>query len=110
MTQMSTDIEPLYSSLGADPDLAEIVDLFVDEIPDRVSLLLEQLDASNWEGLRQTAHQLKGAAGSYGFSDVTPFAAEVEDGIKAQDPEDQIAESVRALANLCGRIRSGAAE
>ena len=49
----STDAEPVYSSLGADPELKEIVEMFVAEMPERVGKLLGQLDASDWEGLRR---------------------------------------------------------
>ena len=64
----------VYSRLAGDPDLGEIVDLFVEEMPERVATLLDQLQAQDWEGLRRTAHQLKGAAGSYGFDMISPCA------------------------------------
>ena len=108
MTRTSSVTEPLYSSLGADPALGEIVDMFVDEMPGRVATLLDQLNAGDWEGLRRTAHQLKGAAGSYGFDEISPCAGEVEDAIREDLPEDQIRRMVDELAGICGRARGGA--
>jgi len=105
MTSGMDQIEPLYSTLGADPLLAEIVDMFVDEIPDRVERLLEQLWSGDLEAVRRTAHQLKGAAGSYGFETISPFAAEVESAIRANEPEEAIRLSVKQLVELCDRVR-----
>jgi histidine phosphotransfer protein HptB len=99
--------EYVYSRLGADPDLEEIVALFVDEIPDRTATLLRCLNDRDWEGLRQAAHQLKGAAGSYGFEPVTPCAARVEAAVRDGLAEQEIRQSVLELVALCDRLRSG---
>jgi HPt (histidine-containing phosphotransfer) domain-containing protein len=99
--------EPLYSSLGGDPDLGGIVELFVNEMPDRVATVLEQLDNSDWEGLRRSTHQLKGAAGSYGFDAISPSAAEVETAVSNGEPEQRIRETVVELVGLCNRATSG---
>ena len=42
MTPSVLNIDVIYSSLGTDPDLGELVEMFVDEMPDRVSTLLGQ--------------------------------------------------------------------
>jgi HPt (histidine-containing phosphotransfer) domain-containing protein len=108
MTTAPTESEPLYSSLGSDPDLGEIVEMFVAEMPDRMAALTTQLDAADWEGLRRSAHQLKGAAGSHGFDSISPSAARLEDALLESQPEEQIRRAVEELADLCSRIRSGA--
>ena len=107
MSNVPTENAPLYSYLASDPDLGEIVELFVDEIPNRIALLLEQLDADDWEGLRRTAHQLKGAAGSYGFTPVSPCAAELERRLREDNPEDLIHQAVDDLVAMCRRMRAG---
>jgi histidine phosphotransfer protein HptB len=106
MDQIVDDMGYIYSILAGDPELSEIVDLFVDEMPGRVSLLLEQLDARNWEGLRWTAHQLKGAAGSYGFEGISPCAGKLEAAIRDGEPEQRIRATVEELVNMCSRIRA----
>ena len=108
MTASNKPTELLYSPLADDPDLAEIVELFVQEMPQRSAKLAERLGASDWEGLRRLAHQLKGAAGSYGFAPISPLAARVEDNILQSRPEDEIRRAVEALVELCGRARAGA--
>ncbi len=99
--------EPLYSSLGDDPDLCEIVEMFVDEMPDRVTALQTQLEEADWESLRRTAHQLKGAAGSYGFDSISPCAAILENAVRDSQPEEQIRQAVDELTNLCSRATAG---
>jgi histidine phosphotransfer protein HptB len=97
----------IYSSLGGDPDLGELVDLFVAEMPERVDLLEKHYEMADWEELRRMAHQIKGAAGSYGFDDLTPAAARLETAIKGQTGEDQITADLLELLDLCRRIRAG---
>jgi HPt (histidine-containing phosphotransfer) domain-containing protein len=97
----------LYSSLGGDPDLAELVELFVSEMPQRIEMLARHYETANWEELRRTAHQIKGAAGSYGFHDLTPAAAKLESVIKNHGTEDDITVDLNVLLNLCRSIRAG---
>jgi len=99
--------KPLYSALAKDPDLREIVEMFVQEMPGRVSSLLERVDASDWEGLRRAAHQLKGAAGSYGFEPITCSAARLETAIRESQPKEQIHQLAEQLVGLCRRAEVG---
>jgi histidine phosphotransfer protein HptB len=105
MLQEKNIEEPVYSRLANDPDLADIVEMFVDEMPERVENLLHCLDEKNWNELRQAAHQLKGAAGSYGFEPISPCASRVESAIRNNEPEERIREAVMELVELCGRVQ-----
>ena len=107
---MSTTVgnaEALYSTMADDPDLGEIVDMFVDEMPDRIANLLAQFESGNWEELRRAAHQLKGAAGSYGFDTISPSAANLEDSLSDGKPEAEIQKAADSLVALCQRATSG---
>jgi HPt (histidine-containing phosphotransfer) domain-containing protein len=97
----------LYSSFGGDPDLREIVDLFVAEMPQRVVALLSHLRTRDWDALRRTAHQIKGSAGSYGFPAISPAAGVLEDALRMQEPELRILEAVDTLIRLCQSARGG---
>ncbi|MHB1033361.1 MAG: Hpt domain-containing protein [Pirellulales bacterium] len=99
--------EPLYSTLGGDPDLAEIVTMFVDEMPERIENLETRFKTHDFENLQRAAHQLKGAAGSYGFNEVTPYAARLETAVREHEPEDRIQDALDALVDLCRRARAG---
>ena len=107
MSHATNQIEPVYSTLGGDPGLDEIITLFVAEMPQRVATLLSKLDAGDWEGLRRTTHQLRGAASSYGFDPITPGAGRVEEAICQHATEQEIRAAVDALIDLCRRACAG---
>jgi HPt (histidine-containing phosphotransfer) domain-containing protein len=100
-------MEPLYSTLGGDPDLGDLVTLFVDEMSDRVGNILDLLNRHEWEELRRAAHQIKGAAGSYGFGSITPCAGKLEYAIRDQEPEENIRQAVEDLVGMCNRTCAG---
>lgn len=106
----TTTTELVYSELATDPDLAELVEVFVGEVPDRVSKMIDCAKENDWEGLRRLAHQIKGAAGSYGFAPVTPYAAKLENSLKDNNQEDIIRQQLEDLLDICGRLRAGTNE
>ena len=110
MGETTQTAEVIYSILGGDPDLGELVGMFVDEMPDRVSNIQTLLEARDWEELRRAAHQLKGAAGSYGFETISPFAARVEDAIREDEAEEEVYRAAVELCELCRRARAGTPE
>jgi HPt (histidine-containing phosphotransfer) domain-containing protein len=97
----------VYSRLAADPDLGELVEMFVQEMPDRIGALEAPARSRDWEQLTRTAHQLKGAAGSYGFDAITPYAARLESAARDGRQEEAILASLDELLDLCRRMRSG---
>lgn len=99
--------EPIYSSLATDPVLGEIVQMFVDEIPDRIGTLKLQATAKDWDGLGRTAHQLKGALGSHGFHECTPAAKMLETAVREGFPEAEILEALKEMVEMCGCLRAG---
>jgi HPt (histidine-containing phosphotransfer) domain-containing protein len=106
---MTRDESLIYSSFGGDPDLAELVEIFVSEIPERVSAIESALREDDFEAVRRLAHQLKGAAGSYGFDSLTPAAAAIESRAGGDASPEAIREAVRDLESLCRRLRPGVA-
>jgi HPt (histidine-containing phosphotransfer) domain-containing protein len=99
--------EPIYSSLGAHPALGEIVDIFVGEVPNRIETLLSQAAANDWETLGRTAHQLKGAFGSYGFDELTPSAKRLETAAREGLHEEEILSALDDMIAMCRRLQPG---
>ena len=95
------------SRLAADPDLRDLVEQFVQEMPDQINALDTQAKGRAWSQLAQTAHQMKGAAGSYGFDEITPCAARLEAAAREPRSEEEILSALDELLNLCRRIRPG---
>jgi HPt (histidine-containing phosphotransfer) domain-containing protein len=108
MKESSTRFQPIYSKYGDDPDLGEIVEMFVDEMPDRLELLKRMFDTCDWAELERTAQDLKAATSSYGFDQLSYHAARLERAIQDGEQETEIQKSLKALMDICSRARSGA--
>ncbi len=98
----------VYSTLGLDPDLGELVDMFADEMPQRVATIQSCWDNGDLEGLGRAAHQLKGAAGSYGFEDLTPSLQRLDHRVRQSAAESEIEAAIAEVTELCSRVRAGA--
>ncbi|MFO0884982.1 MAG: Hpt domain-containing protein [Pirellulales bacterium] len=97
----------IYSSMAGDEDLAELVEVFVGEIPNRIATLKEAADKQDWKSVERFAHQLKGALGSYGFGTVMPFAQDLETIAHDGRPDAEIVAALKQLESMCERISSG---
>jgi HPt (histidine-containing phosphotransfer) domain-containing protein len=104
--------KPLRSDFAGDPDMQEILDLFVQEMPSRVGELLGSLEKGELERLGRVAHQLKGAGGGYGFNVISDVAGALEKSVhtlRAQ-PTEELSKTVKsqvdALVELCRRATS----
>jgi len=102
-----TVTEPIYSTMAADEDFGDLVEIFVEEVPNRIALMAELYGAGDLEELQRVAHQLKGAAGSYGFVDMTPYAANLEAALRDGQSQEAINAAYSAMVDACGRVRAG---
>ena len=50
-----------------DPEMIDVVEEFVGELPNRITEMQNAHRELDWELLRTCAHRLKGAGGSYGY-------------------------------------------
>ena len=100
---------PILSTLASDPDMSELIQLFVEEIPDRVRTLQDFWQRRDLNELKRIAHQLKGSGGGYGFATLGAAAGTLEHTLdqtaSAQPDLDSIARQVDDLVNLCTRVR-----
>ncbi|MFW6169642.1 MAG: Hpt domain-containing protein [Planctomycetota bacterium] len=110
MSHTEITLPLIYSSFGDDPDLGELVEMFVEEMPARIRALKEQADEQDWNELARIAHQLKGAAGSYGFDQLTPAAQDLELLARDGAAEPEIRDALNKVIDLCNRTRAGVAE
>lgn len=65
---------PLRSSFADDPDMRDIVTLFMHELPARIQMLEAWYQQDDFESFRNLVHQLKGAGGGYGFMPISDQA------------------------------------
>lgn len=102
--------EPLLSELVGDPDMQELIDFFVGELPDRIRAIECALQEGDHGVLERLAHQLKGASAGYGFPVIGAAAAEVEMLVKANDaPLEEIAGLSGRVEDLLALCRKAAA-
>jgi len=97
---------PIISDLGADEDFVELVEMFVSELPDRIESMRKAIEENDMDSLKRFAHQLKGAAGGYGFPTITDNARELEQSSEAAADMTTICQQVDELANMCQRARA----
>ena len=110
-----SSVEPIFSTLADDPDngqplskseIKELVLLYVEEMPRRIAELRQAFDAGDSDLLVRQVHQMKGAAGSYGFQPLSDCAAVVESELKEAETEEEISASIQSLIEICSRLRA----
>ena len=99
--------DPIYSTLANDPDLGELVDMFVEqEMPVRITAIRSAFERGDRAAVRRAAHQVTGAGGSYGFAQLTASAAVLEHSLSSEQTEETILRALGELLDLCSRVRS----
>jgi HPt (histidine-containing phosphotransfer) domain-containing protein len=89
--------------------MAELVELYVAEMPDRIAALEQAFSNADLATLQRAAHQMKGAAGGYGFEGLTVAAGALETAVRDRQPKEQVRQALEELVRWCGRVRAGAA-
>lgn len=100
------DSGPITSQYATDPDMSELVDMFVTELPTRLAAIRAAHAAGNESTLARLVHQLRGAGSGYGFPSITRQAAAVEDGLRAGGLAS-VQRQVSELLELCARATTG---
>jgi len=106
MVQPDSGGQPILSEFANEPDMAELVNSFVSELPEKVQAVRAAYESRDLATLAMLAHRLKGAAGGYGFPMVTDAAAALESSVKAGPDPAALREQVEALIDLCARARA----
>jgi HPt (histidine-containing phosphotransfer) domain-containing protein len=97
--------EPLHSAFADDPDMQDVIREFVDRLPGQVAKMLQLIDTHNLDELRRAVHQMKGAGGGYGFSQITHLAARAEQTVKEGGTIEAISQQVDGLVRLIRRVQ-----
>ena len=98
---------PIRSEFADDPDMLELVEIFVSELPSRVESLQASYDTGDASMLTRVAHQLGGASGGYGFPAIGDLARNLESTLRELDAADGLAavhDQLNELVALCKRV------
>lgn len=106
MSIARSKLPPMVSELAGDAELADILEIFVAELPSRIRSVEEALNAADYATIGRMAHQLKGSAGGYGFPVISEVAGILEKHAAASTDVAAITEQVRRLADLCASARA----
>jgi HPt (histidine-containing phosphotransfer) domain-containing protein len=101
----------ITSSMANDSDMAELIDLYVEEMGGRAQSLQSHLNTANWKLLANEAHKLRGSAGGHGFDTIGTCAAQLEDQLRqAAGHEQEILQSLKQhvddLIGMCLRAKA----
>ncbi len=93
----------LTSEYAGDPAMTGLIECFVADLPARVASLRNAATRLDRDTLRRLAHQLRGAAGGYGFPQITEAARAVE--AAAHDSPELMRARLERLLFLCEKVR-----
>jgi PAS domain S-box-containing protein len=85
------------------PGTAKLVENFLSKLDDRVSAIRNVVETHDAQQLRTLAHQLKGAAGGYGFPAISDAAKNIEQ-TTIEDAE-ALKDAIEHLTALCQQAR-----
>jgi signal transduction histidine kinase/HPt (histidine-containing phosphotransfer) domain-containing protein len=95
----------LVSEWAGDLEMTELVQAFVGNLGAHVRTIDSAMAGGDVESLRRHAHQLRGAAGSYGFPTMSVAAGQLEDAIVQGSDRVQLAPLAQSLTDLCRAVR-----
>jgi len=98
-----SQLTPLLSKYADDPDMADLVEMFIEDLPKRMNALAETFEQQQFSDLQRIAHQIKGAGGGYGYPELTEAATTLENSLKQNDELDAIHDAFDELLTLCKR-------
>lgn len=103
----SLEMVPLRSLLADDQCLGTLVEKFITRLPVRASEVQSALDHCEWGVISVLAHQMSGAAGGYGFPEISQAAANLEQTVKSDPSSQSVRPAVVALKALYARACIG---
>ncbi len=95
--------EDPIADLKASSEFKQLVQSFVDNLPQVIEQLHSAVDEADWQSLGAIAHRVKGSAGSFGYPRLTEFAATLEYSAK-QSSAVEINHHMRAFELECEQI------
>ncbi len=87
-----------------DPDLEDLIPMFLDNRRQDVETLTEALAGRDFEKIRFVGHDMKGSGGGYGFQGISDIGNRLEAAAKNSDAET-VETCIRELSDYLRRVR-----
>lgn len=101
-------LEPIVSELADDPEMADLLREFVQDLALKCANIREALQTNDLVMLRRMGHQLKGSGGGYGYSSLSAAGGALEnEANRATQVTDGLHTVAAELIQLCERIKAG---
>lgn len=102
--------EPIQSEFADDPEMQELIQMFLVGLTDYCTQLEQGLADQDLETLRRVGHQLKGAGGGYGYSLITATGGQLEQAVLRDGAvTDDVRAAARELIQVCRNAQAGMA-
>lgn len=86
MDELILDLQDVLYRIQGDKDLLlELVDIFLEDTPQRLDVIKQLLPGTDFPALADAAHSVKGSAGNIGAKKLWRTFKAMEDAAKAQD-------------------------
>jgi len=104
-SQTASQDPALKSTFADDPDMLELVQEFVTDMPVRAREIEALWEQRNRVELLRLAHQLKGASAGYGFETLGLVARTLETSLKQDNADlEALRSQVDDLVSMCNRV------
>lgn len=98
-------LPPLRSTYANDQAIAEILPLFLNNMPKYIGDLESRIEHKDWAGAARVCHDLKGTAGGYGYPDIARATQTLESELKGSQDLELIMTYLNEVRTLCERAR-----
>ena len=89
-----------------EPQIIDLVDAFLERIPEIMSVINQALTEKDWEEIAEQIHQMKGIGGAFGYSIITKISEKIEFALTANET-DQIKLLIDDLNAVCNQAIAG---
>lgn len=91
-------------------EVAQLVQAYLSELPSRAENIENAVRGQDHHALAELAHQLKGAAGVYGFARISEAAREVHQLAEEEEDWGRLQTVVAELVELCRQAAANATQ
>jgi len=100
-----TDGGVFISEYAGDPIISSLIPRFMAEIPDRLTAITASCHNQAWSSMAKGLHQLRGAAGVYGFTYMAETAAILEESLLTASPDPEAVHKLwQRLHDFCVKL------
>jgi len=95
--ELMHETKDLLCNTCPDESIADLTEAFVNSLPQKLANLQTHVRQGHIQEIARIAHQLAGAAGGYGFAELSHFASELEQLATSGATADDIANKIQIL-------------